>query len=194
MEPRFCADWETDKRISENLKHLLPERGMACDVGANEGVAHDGTLWLEDLGWIVLCIEPIPQTFKELRQNRRLCINVACGSIDSEEKDFNIYGSYPHASNSALVESGSVGENRVKVNVRRLDRILEEAGFDYLDYLMIDVEGSEQDVLDGFTLDRWKSKIIVVESWDEKPVPVLSGYRNILRNTLDNIYVREDLA
>ena len=48
--------------------------------------------------------------------------------------------------------------------VRTLDSILDEQGVTTIDFLKIDVEGSEGDVLSGVDLSRWRPRVIVIES------------------------------
>ena len=72
----------------------------------------------------------------------------------------------------------------------RLDRILEEAGFPRLDYLTIDVEHHEQAVLAGFTTERWKPQIIVVEDIADIVPRAIPGYERIHRLEYDNVFRR----
>ena len=74
--------------------------------------------------------------------------------------------------------------------VRRLDRLLAEAGFSCLHYLNIDVEGYENEVLAGFTVERWKPLVMVIESWDDDLVTP-PGYTQVHRAGKDNIYRRD---
>jgi hypothetical protein len=81
-----------------------------------------------------------------------------------------------------------------KVRVRTLDRLLEEAGFPRLDLLTIDVEGYEDEVLKGFTIERWKPQFIVVEDCDGcSPLTkyqLPDGYEEMPRCHLDRIWRR----
>ncbi len=52
-----------------------------------------------------------------------------------------------------------------KVNVRTLDFILDELKFDKkIDFLSIDTEGTEIEVLKGFDIKKWKPKLLVIEN------------------------------
>jgi FkbM family methyltransferase len=53
------------------------------------------------------------------------------------------------------------------VEVRTLDDILAKTGFaphGRLDFVTIDTEGTEVDVLKGFSLEQWQPKLVVVEN------------------------------
>src|SRR5664280_1701555 len=46
--------------------------GFFIDIGAHDGVTFSNTFFLEkERGWSGICIEPIPDVFDKLKQNRR---------------------------------------------------------------------------------------------------------------------------
>lgn len=185
----------SDNGVDDMLATLLPKFGYACDVGANDGAFNSNTLLLEQRGWLVLCIEPNPLLEPMGRMIRKLWRQVACGAVDEPVREFIAMGDAPWASYSALAKPPfgvkAAGEQRMDVQVLRLDRVLEEAGFPRLDLLTVDVEGWESEVMAGFTIERWKPQIIVLESWgDTLPDPV--GYRRQGRYMYDNIYQRDE--
>lgn len=170
----------------------------ACDVGANDGELISNTLALEEAGWIVLCVEPNPLLAEAGRKRRMLWREVACGSEDVEEAQFDIReGHHTYASESALRHPGGTGTMQnlpilktVNVKIRRLDRLLEEAGFPRLDVLTVDAEGSEWDIMKGFTVERWKPRVIVLERWAHLPRIDIPGYDVVNRLALDDFYLR----
>ena len=180
------------------VESLLPDffDGYACEVGANNGDFGSNTLLFEQLGWTVLCIEPNPLHEKHGRANRRLWRQLACSDHDSEGEQFEAVGEYPWGADSALV--GDVGKPQYPKNgtqyftvkVRTLDRVLEDAGFPRLDFLSVDVECWERKVMAGFTVERWKPKVIVLEEWTENAI-VIPGYTIKDRLCCDNIYLRD---
>lgn len=171
--------------------------GTACEVGANNGIAGSNTLLFERRGWSVLCIEANPACAEMGRSARRMWQSVAVGAEDCDESDFSIFSEGSEIpGNSALgtesrycLAEPPQAKRTIKVPVRRLDRLLSEHGFSHLDYLSVDVEGWEPDVLAGFTTDRWRPRVIVLEDWkDEYVVP---GYDKFRRCEYDNIYIRK---
>ncbi len=59
---------------------------------------------------------------------------------------------------------GSTPEKVIAVPARTLDSILDEAGTPQaFDFLSIDVEGHEIEVLRGFAIDRWRPRLIMIE-------------------------------
>jgi FkbM family methyltransferase len=177
------------------LSELAIDKGYACDVGANNGRSGSNTLLLEEKGWIVLCIEPNPLLETDGRGCRKLWRQVACGAVDEDEREFLSVGGHPYASYSGLeLRYGGTSTTEISVKVRTLDRLLEEAGFPRLDLLTIDVEGYEDEVLKGFTVERWKPQFIVVEDCDGcSPLmkyAIPEGYEEMPRCHLDRIWRR----
>jgi hypothetical protein len=65
----------------------------------------------------------------------------------------------------------------IRVNVRRLDTLLTEHApeLEHVDLVSIDVEGWELEVLAGFSLERYRPTVLIVENVLED-----AGYRRAL--------------
>jgi hypothetical protein len=76
---------------------------------------------------------------------------------------FHVSG--PHSSlNSELAVTGVVAREVIDVPVRTLDDILREADAPAsIDFVSIDVEGHEVEVLRGFDLNHWRPRLILIE-------------------------------
>lgn len=192
------------------LLEIFPDygivEGMAVECGGFDGVHGSNTLALEERGWTVLCIEANPLLAEKGQSRRRLWRSVACGAQDADSAEFWYYVTVPSApfpfyhmaSESALVKDGRVPyrpdappeEQRIKVPVRTMDRCLEEAGFHWLDYASIDVEGGEADLMAGFDLERWKPVAISIESADHS-VRAPANYRQVGVFDYDHLFVRD---
>ena len=64
-----------------------------------------------------------------------------------------------------------------------------------IDLVSIDTEGCELDVLDGFDLDRFKPRVLVIENdrpsgGEIEPYLTERGYRKFHRQTINDFYVR----
>lgn len=153
--------------IPEIVKSLFGSYvGYAVEAGAFDGVFESTTYELEKIGWKVLLIEPIPSAFDELLKNRKndYCLQYALGSCNEDNVNFEVYDMYGGASISSLSADKHILEvfnpnllipkTNISVRKRTLDSCLEEVNFPKLDILSLDVEGSEKDVLEGFTIDK----------------------------------------
>ena len=76
-----------DKFLNEQI-FKGKKSGIFLEVGAHDGISFSNTYFFEkNLNWKGICIEPIPEVFKELERNRRcVCENVCID--DKEGKKF----------------------------------------------------------------------------------------------------------
>lgn len=170
--------------------------GYACDVGANDGSFESNTASLESLGWTVLCVEANPDLEQEGRTRRKLWRAVAAGS-KNETRGFKACGGRPWASSSTISDEQGLPQ----VQVLTLDTILEQAGFPRLDFLTVDAEGWEHEIMLGFSVERWKPKVISLEHFDHgfntatknSSAPLaIEGYDPVTVFQFDVMYVRRD--
>ena len=132
----------------------------------------------------------------------------ACGKEEKENVEFNVFVIGKNKIRSSLsglevdeklLESHShlIHESyKIKVPVRRLDSILEEVRFTKeIDFISIDTEGTELDVLKGIDLNVWDAKLLVVENNhnDDIVENYLSdyGYIKDRRYKVNDFYIRK---
>jgi FkbM family methyltransferase len=176
--------------------------GYAVDVGACDGVSLSNTKQLEDRGWDVLCIEANPRFAEALHNNRKRVMMLACGRENLDNQEFTVFevqpGNFEAISALKPVEDrpfhrDATAKEVVRVGVRTLDWCLERSGFTRLDVASIDVEGGEQDVLDGFDIARWNPDIVVIEDWLGGTFDGWfydRGYKNLRRRGVNEVFVR----
>ena len=158
-------------------RYPIDYQGTAVEVGAGDGKVLSNTLLLEEKGWNVLCIEPNPdlgEALKARRKNVRLC-----GCLDHEgEEDFYSYFNPGGAHHEVIATVGDLEESfRAvfgrpasreavirKVRVATLDSLIESWEHrDPIDFISIDVDGREPEVLKGLDFDRWKPRYMLIE-------------------------------
>ena len=150
------------------------------DCGANIGLF---TLWvaLRCPNATIYPVEPIPNTFHMLERNvaqhgfssRVRAYSIGLGEFPTKGGphdrvvDFRFYPEYSSVSTCLWDEKKDVAGQFceegtfdrfevVKCKVRCLGDIIEETGVKKIDYLKIDVEGNELDVINGLYEDDWK--------------------------------------
>jgi len=150
-------------------------KGFFIDIGANDGVTYSNTKLLEDNNWKGICIEPLIDTFNKLSKNRN-SINLNIGlDIENGEKEFMQIEGYsemlsgivenydPKHINRIENEIKTKGGNKkiVKIITKRFSDIINEKE---IDYVSIDVEGSEFNILQGIDFNKHNIKIFGIEN------------------------------
>lgn len=136
-----------------------PSPGVFVDVGAHDPVVNSQSYHLERLGWTGVLVEPIPEFASRLRAQRSAAVvEVACGATEGAAR-FNVAGVY----SSVLPVKEGVVTRVIEVRVRQLDSVVHEAGLSHVDFLSLDVEGLELQVLAGFSLEIWRPRLVLIE-------------------------------
>jgi len=141
-------------------------KGYFVEVGANEPRARSQTFHLEQAGWTGVLIEPQPALAAQLRAERKAKVfAVACSTPENAGRTLPLHVAGPLSSlDRARMAPGAAPETVIEVPVRTLDSVLEEAGAPAgFDFLSIDVEGHELEVLRGFSIARWRPRLILLE-------------------------------
>lgn len=146
--------------------------GYFVEVGAGDGVNLSNSLLLEDsFEWSGLLCETNPLLVPKIRAQRKALLDERCVAAESgmeipfgcaEEPEFSKVMSAPedyHDKN---------GRRKIMSTVNRptatLDEVLQENGVpNKFDFLAIDIEGAELDVLSVFPFGKWRFSVAVVE-------------------------------
>jgi FkbM family methyltransferase len=173
--------------------------GYYVEVGANEPQEGSQTWRFEQLGWDGVLIEPQQDLAERLRQRRRAKVYaVACSSPENSGKSMMLHIAGIH---SSLVHGFFVADMKhagtCMVPLRTLDEILVDAKAPApLDFVSIDVEQHEIEVLDGFDLERWRPRLILIEdlAFNLRIHRYLTrrGYKWVRRTGINGWYVPTD--
>ncbi|WP_084614736.1 FkbM family methyltransferase [Nakamurella lactea] len=148
-------------------------KGRYIDIGANDPEIDSVTRAFYDTGWRGITVEPVHAYAERHREQRPedLLFEVA---VTAEPTGTVVFYQIPETGLSTLSEplsksheaTGRGKAQRIEVPTRRLDDLLEEAGWDHADihFMSVDVEGAEGEVLKSIDLDRWRPWIIVAEA------------------------------
>lgn len=206
----YYGQWETDRIIESYFPNGVD---FCVEVGAYDGVTNSNAKYFQDNGANCIFIEPNPFVFKELEKNapESLVYNVACGKSKSSS-NLNIVRLHDNKESAVtsleldqrLIDSHN-DRNLIKeivsvpVEVLTLDMILSRALFPAnIDFISIDTEGTELDVLQGLSLDNYMIKLLVIENnFDDPEIgEYLSqfGYVRYQRYRVNDFYLRGDLV
>ena len=174
-------------------------KGYYVEVGANDPRERSQTWHLEQQGWTGVLIEPQLDLAATLRAERKgKVFAVACSSPAKAGQELSLHVAGPLSSlDRRSMAPGASPEKVIRVPVRTLDSILEEAGSPAaFDFLSIDVEGHEIEVLQGFDLARWRPRLIMIEDHvadlSKHRYLNAAGYRIIRRYENNGWYVPGD--
>ena len=153
------------------------KKGYFVDAGCCDGEHISNTYKLEKLGWNGICIDVFPTNF-DRRPNSKV-VEAALHGIKDLELDF-IISKAPEISGISeyLGKKGTAAytgwepyiEKIIKVKTQLLHEILDANNApEFIEYLSIDIEGVELEVLKTFPFDRYKFGCISLEHNYEEP-------------------------
>ena len=146
--------------------------GYFVEFGAANGVELSNTYLLEkEMGWSGILAEPNPHFAKSLERNRRCIVSDRCVYSASGETLEFLAAQKGEFSRIASIAPGDSHEERrrsdaetITVQTISLNDLLTEHGAPAeIDYLSLDTEGSEFEILKAFDFERWRVKAITVE-------------------------------
>jgi len=162
------------------------ELGVYVDVGAYDPTVDSVTRHFYDLGWSGVNVEPLEPRVARFRKERPRDVNLAVAASDRcGSTTFFELPSFPGL--STVVESNAryaadchgVEPVARVVPTRTLDSICQELKLDRYDFLKIDVEGHEAEVLAGANLRDHRPELVVIEATQPgTPSPTHEGWEN----------------
>ena len=192
------------------IKSLFAENyiGVCVDVGAYDGVNMSNTYYFEKKGWRCLCIEPIIEEYEKCKTIRKECVNCCAGHEDKTEQNFVVFSL---GSNTSAISSLSpdpklicahknliTSEKERKVQVCTLTTLLDDHNFPInIDFVSIDTEGTELDVLQGIDFEKYNIFLFVIENnfEDQSCENFLKkyGYCKINRIAVNDFFIKKNI-
>lgn len=175
----YYGQKETDKVIANYFDNNYI--GNCVEVGVSDGIKGSNTKYFEDNKWGVLCIDPIPEHVIAAKKIRKNVLEIACGThryktkfhvFDIGEKNIKSSLSGLTPDERLFITHGHLINDRytITVQVDRLDSILRnQYAPRKIDFISIDTEGTELDVLKGMDFNYFDVKLLVVENNFDDP-------------------------
>jgi FkbM family methyltransferase len=192
-----------DVMLWRALKHI--DQGFYIDVGANDPDHDSVTKAFYERGWRGINVEPTPQWFERLEKARPRDINLQL-ALGAEPGDITLY-EIPDTGLSTVEkkfaerhEAESGFQNReLRVKMDTLTSVCERFHLEPIHFLKIDVEGSEEAVLQGADFGKIRPWIILLEATlplsveesytDWEPLLLNAGYEYVYFDGLNRYYV-----
>lgn len=181
-------------------RYLDFEGGTFLEVGANNGFKQSNTYYYEKLkNWKGILIEPIPFLYEycnKIRKQSEVFNYICSNPEDSGNQKKIIYSDLMSQVQGAMGNTKKEIEHirrglkiqkienayEVYVECRTVSEIINKSSYDTFDFMSIDVEGFELQVLKGLQLSKHAPKYLLVETWqhEEKEIKqYLSSYFEI---------------
>jgi len=148
------------------------KKGIYLDIGCNHPIKANNTYLLYKKGWSGINIDLDQKSIDSFNYARPNDYNIKMAVSDKMSiKDFYFY--HDKSSINTLSKETANYQNAkvakiLKIKAQPLNMLLDESPFkdSKIDFLSVDVEGSEFEILNGFNFLKFSPKVIVVEYLD----------------------------
>lgn len=202
--PKRMSDRGQDRWV---IEEVFPGKrnGFFVELGAYDGFSESNTFVLEKhFDWHGICIEPSPLNFHKLTKVRNCtCVPLAVDPVPGK-LEFVLEGQrsgliLDEADNSPERRSAEIEQARNEGRVQTVesvpfDQLLDRYGAPRkIDYLSLDVEGSETRIMRDFPFDKYQFLSMTIE----RPTPELNellfanGYHFVRNSLYDTFYIHE---
>lgn len=146
------------------------QAGTYVDVGGGHPVADNVSFWFYLKGWRGLVVEPqqgLADIYAGVRPRDRV-VSCLAGRAPGEAEFHVVERMHGFSTtvrdNAASARGLGAAVTTIRKPVRTLSNLCAEAGLTAIDFLKIDVEGAEAEVIAGLDLSRWRPRVVVVEA------------------------------
>jgi FkbM family methyltransferase len=144
--------------------------GVFCDVGGNHPLNINNTRYFEELGWSGYVFEPLPY-MKSLWEIHRKAKFFPFGASDKDGevtfsivKDATGWEDMLSFIKETRDEDYGYETEDVTIQVKVLKDVFEQENIIHIDYMSIDVEGHELNVLKGIDFNKVRINVLTIEN------------------------------
>ena len=149
--------------------------GFFIDIGAHDGRTINNTYLFEQIGWTGICVEPQPDIFDRLKQNRNCDVyNVAIGNETRDDVEFikatgvdmlSVLNSDMTEDHRKRIERNNGKTEKIKIRMLTFQELMKHyPEKTYIDFISIDVEGSEMNVLKSINFNEYTFGLLTIEN------------------------------
>ena len=166
---RFVNDKKTNAQNYQDLFALYKSTGVKIfiEVGAFDGVSNSNTLLLENMGWGGALVEPNKELISTIADNRKSKIIEACVFNKTLSGGGYVKFSVKNQPSLSSIDGFGAHITEVKstylVKVITLEEIFRQLQTTVVDYISIDTEGSEYEILKEFDFYTYRINAFTIE-------------------------------
>lgn len=190
----FYSQDRQDSYLENNIFKGL-QNGFYVDVGAHDGLTFSNSYFFDkERNWKGICIEPLPEVYNKLCRNRNNSINLNL-AIDKKSDIVNFVSNNGYTEmlsgiqeyldqrhiNRINTENALTGANTniIQVRTKPLKDIFTENKIKHVNYLSIDVEGAEKQVIESIDFDQVFIDVIGFENnYSDVSQPIIDYLRS----------------
>lgn len=143
------------------------KKGTYIDVGACDPFFQSNTYFFYERGWSGINIDANEDSIKKLNHKRKRDKNILA-FIHNVEKDIDYYF-YQNPAYNGNTYNNNLPSKLIKTKKMKtltLDKILQLEKFEQINFLSIDTEGNELNVLNSINLKKIRPQAIIIESFN----------------------------
>ena len=204
--------WNSPSQLGQDLFALYftsgTKNGFFIEIGACDGVKFSNSLKLEKYGWNGIISEPSPYWIKKIKNRKCLISTKAVFSESNVKLDFGSIEGFPGL--SGLInhfekdDNAKLREKSVMAKVETItlnDLIEQNAPNTKINYISIDTEGSEYEIIKNFNFKKYDVDVFTIEHnfLEEKRNAIFSlmSQNNYIRvfeklSQWDDWYIKKD--
>ena len=183
------------------------KNGFYIDIGAYDGINLSNTYIFEKLGWDGFCVEASPKTFEALKKNRKCDLynydvcskNIGKTSfLISRADGLNVLEYHNTTEHKKRIERESDNNMEyIEVDTITFEELMSNyKNINHIDFMSLDIEGGELDVLRSIDFDKYSFGLITVE-YNENYNEILElmnskGYKKLMDNHWDLIFIKNN--
>lgn len=208
---KYFSQYKQDEFLNENF-FKNKRNGVFVDIGAYDGINGSNSYFFEKyLDWKGLCIEPIPSVFDKLIKNRNCYCEKVAAWKENDVKKFKIIQGYSEMLSGLIdcyeeehkkridSEIQIFNQESIEIEIQCVDInfLLSKYNLYNIDFLSIDIEGGEIEILKKIDFSKFKVKYISVENnynnYQIKEILEKANFTFVNRLAIDDIYKNNEL-
>ena len=207
--------YSQDKQDEYLETHIFKgyKNGFFMDIGSHDGKSLNNTLYFEENNnWTGVNVEPMKKAYNDLLVNRPNCININCAVYNNDgNTEFICNTGYTQMLSGIKDtfdkrhmirlkrENAKYGSTTdiLEVETKKIETICDSHQISHINYLSIDVEGAEFEVIKSINFDKLYIDVIGFENnYNDSAMPIIKYLeeRNyiVIHNSLDILMIHQN--